>query len=509
MRLLLPCASLELRALIKPRIHLRNAAVVLATLVLLFLLATGSFPVAAAPLPAPLAQTNALDIVSATPVSIAPNSSATVSFRISSVDARAFTLSQSLASGAVTFSFPSGNQVSTSGTTPTDFSIQVNVPSGAVPGSVLNQTLAAVSTSPNQLNFSRSFTVLVAGNTPTPTATTTATVSPPTATPTRGPVCRDGFEPDDSAGSARVIDVNTAQERAICPAGDLDWLVFGGVAGKVYTIDISRQDPGIDLTLELFDANLNSIAFNDDFFNRDPANPNAADTRPRITIRIPADGRYYIQVRDAAGRGGVDFIYVVALISESYGPTPTLVSQLCEDLFETDGLPEQARLITSNEIQEDRRLCPAGDADWVIFFAKTGKRYIVYTDTRRYRGRTTVNGETQAGADTTIVLTERDGVTMIDANDDIPGGSTLDSQIEFIPDSDGFYFVQVKNVGDIGNQFIRYDLVLLLCVPGQTDCGRISVPGLPAVPVSPLPTGTPDDEFNLDPTATPTSTTTP
>ncbi|MEI7646493.1 MAG: PPC domain-containing protein [Chloroflexales bacterium] len=224
---------------------------------------------------------------------------------------------------------------------------------------------------------------------------------------------------------------------------------------------------------------------------------------------MPADGRYYVRVRDAAGRGGVNYMYVIALIDESYGPTPTLVREICLDLFEADGLPEQARLITSNEIQEDRKLCPTGDADWVTFFAKAGKRYIIYTDTRRYRGRNIVNGETQAGADTTMILTDRDGVTLLDANDDIPGGSTLDSQIEFTPEVDGFYFVQVKNNGDIGNQFIRYDMVLLLCVPGQTDCGRTSLAGTPIVPITPLATGTPDREFNLDPTNTPRPTAKP
>jgi hypothetical protein len=326
-------------------------------------------------------------------------------------------------------------------------------------------------------------------------------------------VCSDGFEGDGDPGGAKVIDVNTAQEHAICPSGDEDWVVFGGVGGKVYTIDISRMDPGIDLSLELFNESLESLAFNDDFFNRDPANPNPGDIRPRITIRIPVDGRYYVRIRDSAGRGGTNYLYVVALIDESYGPTPTNVAAVCQDIFESDGLPEQARLITSNELQEDRKLCPAGDADWVTFFGKAAKRYIIYTDTRRYRGRNVVNGETQAGADTVMILTDRDGVSLIDFNDDIAGGDSLDSQIEFTPDVDGFYFLQVKNTGDIGNQFVRYDLVLLLCLPGQTDCGRASVPGTPVVPLTPAITGTPDEEFNLDPTATPrptvTNTTTP
>ena len=160
-------------------------------------------------------------------------------------------------------------------------------------------------------------------------------------------------------------------------------------------------------------------------------------------------------------------------------------------------------------MQEDHRLCPTADADWVTFFGKAGKRYIMFTDTRRYKGKNTVNGETQAGADTVMVLTDRDGVSIIDVNDDIPGGSTLDSQIEFTPSVDGFYYMQIKNVGDIGGQFIRYDLTLLLCLPGQTNCGRTSAASSqPANPITPNPTGTPDREFDLDRTATPTATNT-
>lgn len=488
------------------RLHLRNAALAAFAVLLVFLLAVQQFPASAAPLEAPLAQGNALDLVSSPPA-ILPGQTGTFRFRITnnSGSDRTFTLSAGT-SGGVTITFPSGNQVTVTNGGSTEFDVIATVPTNAVAGSSLQQTLSATSTSPTSLTLSRPFTVVVGGNTPTPTASATATTGP---TATRGPVCRDGFEGDNDFRSARVIDVQTSQERTICPAGDEDWLVFGGVQGKVYTIDVSRMDPGIDLSLELFDSNLNSIAFNDDFFNRDPSNPNPGDIRPRITIRIPADGPYYIRVRDTAGRGGVNYFYVIALLDESYGPTPTNVREICQDLFEPDGLPEQARLITSNEIQEDRRLCPAGDADWVTFFGKAGKRYIIYTDSRRYRGRNVVNGETQAGADTVMILTDRDGVSLIDFNDDIPGGSSLDSQIEFTPDVDGFYFVQVKNTGDIGNQFIRYDLVLLLCLPGQTDCGRASVPGTPVIPLSPGPTGTPDQEFNLDPSPTRTNTPTP
>lgn len=487
------------------RINLRNAAVAALTVLVIFLIAVQQMPAAAAPPEAPsgapLTQVDFSWQTTSGTLAIQPGQSGQFSSDLRNTGASdTFNLRvDNLPSGWTVDFSPSAN-IQLIQNQIQRVTVRINVPANAVVGTSVNLNLVArrQSTGADTTAF---ITVNVV-EAPTPTNT------PVGPTATRGPVCRDGFEDDNNPASARTIDVNTAQEHTICPVGDEDWLVFGGIAGKVYTIEVSRMDPGIDLTLELFDAELNSIAFNNDFFNRDPANPNPGDTRPRITIRIPQDGRYYVRVRDSAGRGGVNYFYVVSLIDESYGPTPTTVASVCLDLFEPDGLPEQARLITSNEIQEDRRLCPTGDADWVTFFGKTGKRYIIYTDTRRYRGRIEVNNDTQAGADTIMVLADRDGVSILDFNDDIPGGNSLDSQIEFLPEVDGFYFVQVKNTGDIGNQFIRYDLVLLLCTPGQTDCGRTSVPGQPVSPITPAPTGTPQ-EFNLDPTSTPVPTVAP
>lgn len=401
------------------------------------------------------------------------------------------------------------------------FTVQLSIPANASPGTYsgvrVTATTQAVSGLPT-FSASAFATFVVSGATFTPTPTITESPTPsgtPSPTATAGPICIDGFEPNDYLAQASLIDVNTIQLHAICPTGDEDWLVFGGVGGKTYTIDVIDMAGGLDLSLELFDPDGNSIAFNDDFFEREPA-PNPSDLRPRINeFEIPFDGRYYIKVRDTAGRGAVDYRYTIALIGESFGPTPTTIVNLCLDMFEPDGLPEQARQITSNEIQEGRRLCPTGDADWVVFFAAAGKRYVVYTDTRRYRGPIDVNPGTgtQAGADTILWLVDRDGVSILDSNDDIPGGDTLDSQVEFIPAVDGFYYAQVKNVGDVGNQFIRYDLSLLLCVPGQVDCGRAggvgerSTPIAPGSPIAPSPTVV--ETFVVDPTDTIGPTDTP
>ncbi len=392
------------------------------------------------------------------------------------------------------------------------FTVQLTIPADASPGSYSGVRVAATTQAVAGLptfGTSAFATFVVSGATFTPTPTITPSPTPsgtPSPSPTAGPICEDGFEPNDYPAQANLLDVNTIQLHAMCPTGDEDWLVFGGIGGKTYTIDVVDMAPGLDLSLELFDPNGNSIAFSDDFFEREPA-PNPKDLRPRINeFEIPFDGRYTIRVRDTAGRGAVNYTYTIALLGESFGPTPTTIVNLCLDMFEPDGLPEQARQITSNEIQEGRRLCPTGDADWVVFFAAAGKRYVIYTDTRRYRGRIDVNPGTgtQAGADTILWLVDRDGVSILDSNDDIPGGETFDSQIEFIPPVDGFYYAQIKNVGDVGNQFIRYDLSLLLCVPGQVDCGRgggvgdRSTPIAPGSPVAPSPTVV--ETFVADPT---------
>ncbi len=400
-----------------------------------------------------------------------------------------------------------------------DFSVYVIIPSSAEAGKEGKTTIIAeLDNNPGDTLASVDLTTTVLEATLTPTKT-------PTETPTPGRICIDYYENDNALGSANVIDVNVPQpkpesqrtkddpddRRAICPAGDEDWLKFGGVAGKVYTIDITEMAQGIDLSLELFDEDGNSLAFNDDFFNRDPANHDPNDIRPRIeSWRAPVDAPYFIRVRDSAERGDWDRTYTIIVQTESYGPTPAPVGQVCKDMFEPDGLPEQAGLIVYNEIQRNRSLCPTGDADWVKFFAKAGKRYYLYTDTGPY-GQKDIN-DSQSGADTILVLTDRDGVSILDFNDDIPGGDTLDSEIEFVPEVDGFYYAQIKNIGDIGNQFIRYDLVLGVCV-GEDACGRsISTVAYAsntsndsaAFDSGPTPT-IPTEEFSLDATETPES----
>ncbi|HWQ15930.1 MAG TPA: hypothetical protein VNL77_24235 [Roseiflexaceae bacterium] len=403
----------------------------------------------------------------------------------------------------------------------TTFQIQLSLGGNAAPGSYNNLLVTASGTytpaSGGTRNVSAStfasFVITVGGRTATPTTRPTDTPRPtntPTLTTTVGPACPEGLnDPGGDRAGARLILVDIENKHGICDQGDEDWFKFAAIGGKVYTIDISQMDLGLDLSLELYDESGVRLTANDDFFARTPppAPTPPRDIRPRIqSWRALKDGVYYIRVRDTANVGGSNKTYTLIINSESYGPTPPTVAEVCRDLFEEDGLPEQARLITSNEIQPRRVLCPAGDADWVTFFGKTGKTYYIYTDTRPYRNNPDFNNQTEAGADTIIFLTDRDGVTLIDFNDDIEG--SLDSQIRFVPQADGFYFLQVKNTGDIGNQFIRYDLVLQQCIPEQ-ECGRAPQPAVAPQPTVGAATPTPTNTTVTFPTATMTGTLTP
>ncbi len=300
--------------------------------------------------------------------------------------------------------------------------------------------------------------------------------------------CPEVSDPGNNYESAKLIRVNFEEAHGICQTGDEDWFKFAAVGGKIYTIDITQMDLGLDLALELYDDRRNRLTSNDDYYDRPPSSgtpsPGYKDTKPRINSwRAPRDGTYVVRVRDTLGIGGNNLTYHFMVSGESYGPTPTMIPEICNDAFEPDGLPEIARMIFSNETQVGRRFCPTGDADWVRFFGLAGRLYIIYTDTRPY---TTTEGGPEPGADTILILTDRDGTRILDINNDMPGGDTLDSEIQFRPVIDGFYYVQVKNIGDIGSQFIKYDLTVRAC-PGQY-C-RPNPPGQAPAPTAKPATG--------------------
>jgi hypothetical protein len=331
----------------------------------------------------------------------------------------------------------------------------------------------------------------------------------PTATPTPSPagICDLSDPPSDITGAPRLYS-NAAIEQGICFAGDVDTYALPMNKDKVYDIYISKsyieQEDGskvqsLDLVLELYDPLFRLVTVNDDFYDHNSSDNEAIAIDPKIAnYRAPMDGTYYVRVRDATG-ASVGY-YTLNFNNLSYrgdaannnDDTVPNNSGVCQDLYEPDGLPEQARMILSNQRQTERRLCPTGDADWVKFFAKAGNTYMLYTSTE----------DNTAGVDTYISFFDRDGFTLLDTNDNYEA-SSLDSKVVFTATSDGFYFAQIKNTGDLGGPFFTYALINEVCNELNRSTCVADLPELEPIP-TPIPTptqttdGTDDGTSNED-----------
>lgn len=313
----------------------------------------------------------------------------------------------------------------------------------------------------------------------------------PTATPTPAPagICDLSDPPSDIAGAVRLYS-NAAIEQGICFAGDVDTYALPMNRDKVYDIYISKSyielDNGtkvqsLDLVLELYDPLYRLVVVNDDFYAHNTSDSEALAIDPKIAnFRAPMDGTYYVRIRDATGASVGHYTFKFNNLSyrgdatNNNDDTVPNNSGVCQDLYEPDGLPEQARMILSNQRQKERRLCPMGDADWVKFFAKSGNTYMLYTST----------GDDTAGVDTYISLFDRDGFTLLNTNDNFEA-SSLDSKVVFTASADGFYFAQVKNTGDLGGPFFTYELINEVCNElNKATC----VADLPNIEPTPTPT---------------------
>jgi len=105
-----------------------------------------------------------------------------------------------------------------------------------------------------------------------------------------GPFCvPDAFEPDDTMEQATPFVVNgIPQTHGFAPCHEFDWAKFDAVAGTTYVIETLRLGEWYDTILTLYGPDGTFIAENDDW----------ADLDSRIVWTAPADGTYYVKVRE-------------------------------------------------------------------------------------------------------------------------------------------------------------------------------------------------------------------
>jgi hypothetical protein len=307
---------------------------------------------------------------------------------------------------------------------------------------------------------------ITAQTVPSVTPTNTVSPTPATTTPTAIP-CQDPYEPDNTRDGARPIELNTSQRHSLCPAGDNDWVTFVATPDKVYTMETLNLTGSVDTVITLFNSRGDFMFENDDY-------QPGSGLHSRIDWSFLETGVYFLRIRDKRGSGGTGYEYTVRLSSVGSLPntatptrsptinpnTSTPTAAPCNDSFETDGVPTDAKIILIGTIQK-HSICPAGDADWTKFYARAGKVYTIRT------------ANLGPGLDSYMYVFDTDGSKILAQNDD--GGEGVASRIDFFPLRDDWYYVQVKNAGDIGGAEQTYDLALTV------------VPGVPQPPATASP----------------------
>lgn len=117
-------------------------------------------------------------------------------------------------------------------------------------------------------------------------------------------------EPNDDAGRAEVVPLPRVVNGRIGRPGDVDVFRFLGFAGDAVVAEVEARRLGspVDSLLRLTDGEGRVLAWNDD---REGGGGGTLtfDADSRISLVLPADGPYRLEVRDAQGHGGEEYGY--------------------------------------------------------------------------------------------------------------------------------------------------------------------------------------------------------
>ena len=325
-----------------------------------------------------------------------------------------------------------------------------------------------------------------------------STVTPTTTVSGTTDICYDKYEPDSTPERARLLRVSSlvppqlpqtpqtgvlpvpttppisalqndpaSQLHSICGIGDQDWVYFDLVRGKQYSIMTSNLNGGLDSFIVLYrleqDGSLTPLYANDDAPGYGLAS-RIDFTAPLLKVNPTGTfQRYYLAIKDVANHGRKDMQYWLTL------STLGEPSGACLDTYEPDNKPGDASEILLNETQA-RTFCLQKDVDWIKFYAKSNATYVIDTLALSPIGvddnltLSYVAFDTQTGA----VIRQIDLETV----DDLPDGSVM-GRIYFRPDQyadigvqsgftdigkSGYYYVALRNVGDIGQPGLAYQV---------------------------------------------------
>jgi len=265
--------------------------------------------------------------------------------------------------------------------------------------------------------------------------------------------CSDGYEPDNTRDDAKPITIDGVPQphtfHGPC-GGDVDWVKFDAVTGKMYTIQTSGLGGGNDTVLCLYDAsdpNGDEIACNDDNVGYPPAS--------RIDWVATAPGTYYVKVAPFnLFTDGCDLSYDLKVVEAETAPppTPTPPPGVCADDFEPDDVRGRAEPIVVNDEPQYRSFHAAGDEDWVKFWAFAGNQYTIKTL------------DLSPGNDTVLCLYTPEEI----CHDDNNSPYDLASTIVWSPTASGTYYAKVSPADSVPG-CRTYRLVITSIVPYKDE----------------------------------------
>jgi hypothetical protein len=127
------------------------------------------------------------------------------------------------------------------------------------------------------------------------------------------PECLDK-EPNNDAAHAQKVKLPIIVNGHMNRADDWDVFQVSGREGDTIVAEVAarRLESPLDSVLKFTDSSGKILAFNDD--REDPtAGVNTHDADSYLSVKLPADGTYYVHLGDAARSGGEEFAYRLRL----------------------------------------------------------------------------------------------------------------------------------------------------------------------------------------------------
>ena len=131
------------------------------------------------------------------------------------------------------------------------------------------------------------------------------------------PFVRESESPNDSPETAQTISLPAGVNGRIDRDADVDYFAFEAKKGEKFSFEVisRRRQSALDSHLRILDAKAKQLALNDDL---KVGKRGFADSWVE-NWAAPADGKYFVEVRDVHLRGGTQFPYFLAITkSEPY-----------------------------------------------------------------------------------------------------------------------------------------------------------------------------------------------